>query len=42
VPGLQPGRFDYGTLPPRFFAHVRDKILQAHLRRKLTRVGRSD
>jgi hypothetical protein len=42
VPGLRPGRFDYGMLPPRFFAHVRDKILQAHLRRKLTRVGRSD
>ena len=42
VPGLQPSRFDYGMLPPRFFAHVRDKILQAHLRRKLSRVGRSD
>jgi hypothetical protein len=32
----------YGMLPPRFFAHVRDRILQAHLRRKLTHVGRSD
>lgn len=42
VPGLQPSRFDYGMLPPRFFAHVRDRILQAHLRRKLTRVERSD
>jgi hypothetical protein len=42
VPGFQPNRLGYGMLPPRFFAHVRDKILQAHLRRKLTRVGRSD
>jgi hypothetical protein len=29
-------------LPPRFFAHVRDKILQAHLRRKLAIVPRSE
>jgi hypothetical protein len=29
-------------LPPRFFAHLRDKILQAHLQRKLARVPRSD
>jgi hypothetical protein len=37
-----PGRFDYGMLPPRFFAHVRDRILQAHLHRKLSRVPRSE
>jgi hypothetical protein len=29
-------------LPSRFFAHVRDKILQAHLRRKLAIVPRSE
>lgn len=40
--GTQPGRFDYGMLPPRFFAHIRDKILQAHLVRKLNRVPRSE
>ncbi len=31
--GITPALFDYGMLPPRFFAHVRDRILQAHLRR---------
>ncbi len=41
LPG-QPGRFDYGVLPPRFFAHIRDRILQAHLHRKLNRVPRSE
>jgi len=28
-------------LPPRFFAHLRGKILAAHLRHKLARVPRS-
>jgi hypothetical protein len=42
VPGAKPGRFDYGMLPPRFFAHVRDRILQAHQRRNLHRVARSE
>lgn len=42
VPGRTPVRIDYGMLPPRFFAHLRDKILQAHLRRKLTIVPRSE
>ena len=32
VPG-KPGRFHYGMLPPRFFAHVRNRLLQAHARR---------
>lgn len=32
----------YGMLPPRFFAHVRDRILQAHLQRKLSRVQRTE
>jgi hypothetical protein len=41
-PGTKPSRFDYGMLPPRFFAHVRDRILQAHLRRRLNRVSRSE
>ena len=41
-PGLQPSRFDYGMLPPRFYAYVRDRVLQAHSQRRLTRVRRSD
>lgn len=42
IPGVQPSRFHFGMLPPRFFVHLRDCILQAHLRRNLTRVVRSD
>jgi PemK-like, MazF-like toxin of type II toxin-antitoxin system len=41
-PGLSPGRFDYGMLPPRFFTHIRDRVLQAHLHRKLNRVPRTE
>jgi hypothetical protein len=41
-PGGSPGRFDYGILPPRFFAHVRDRILQTHLERRLQSVQRSE
>ena len=41
-PGTKPSRFDYGMLPPRFFAHLRDRILQAHLHRKLNRVPRTE
>jgi hypothetical protein len=40
--GSRPARFAYGMLPPRFFAHVRDQLLQAHRRRNLARVVRSD
>jgi hypothetical protein len=36
IPGRTPARIDHGMLPPRFYAHVRDKILQAHVQRKLT------
>lgn len=42
VPGTRPARFDYGMLPPSFFSHVRDQVLQALQRRKLARVSRSD
>jgi hypothetical protein len=41
-PGVKPRRFDDGMLPPRFFAHVRDRILQAHRRRQLSRIPRSE
>lgn len=40
-PDIRPDA-EYGMLPPRFFAHVRDRILQAHLQRKLSRVQRTE
>jgi hypothetical protein len=40
--GITPSRFDYGVLPPRFYAHVRERILQAHLHRRLNRVPRTE
>jgi hypothetical protein len=42
IPGTRPARFAYGMLPDRFFTYVREKILEAHLRRRLARVPRSD
>jgi hypothetical protein len=42
LPGVKPSRFDYGMLPPRFFAHLRDRIMQKHNHRKLTRVLRPE
>lgn len=42
IQGRSPARIDYGMLPPRFFAHLRDQILQAHKRRKLAVVPRSE
>ena len=42
VPGAKPPRFDFGMLPPRFFAHKRDRILQAHADRRLERVPRTE
>ena len=41
IPGSEPPRFAYGMLPPRFFAHIRERILQAHARLDLARVRRS-
>jgi hypothetical protein len=38
----KPNTFAYGMLPPRFFAHLRDRILQAHIQRKLNRVQRTE
>ena len=42
VPRSSPKRFDYGMLPPRFFAHVRDLLLRAHLERRLEQVPRTE
>lgn len=36
------GKFEYGMLPPRFFAHVRDRLLAAYARKKLARLPRTD
>jgi len=42
VPGVKPARFDYGMLPPRFFAHIRDRVLEAHRSRRLDRTPRTE
>lgn len=42
VPGVSPKRFHYGMLPPRFFTHVRERLLQADLDRRLQRVPRTE
>jgi hypothetical protein len=42
IPGNHSGRFDYGMLPPRFFAHIREKIFEAYRRRTLTQVPRTE
>ena len=40
--GFSPARFDYGMLPPRFFAHLRDRVLQAARSRRLRSVPRTE
>ena len=42
IPGAASSRYDYGMLPPRFFAHIRDRILQAYRRQTLIQVTRSE
>jgi hypothetical protein len=42
IPGGQPASFAYGMLPPRFFAHIRQCVLEAHRRRSLSQVARSE
>ena len=42
VPGIRPARFDYGMLPPRFYAHVRTLLVQANKQRRLSRIERTD
>ncbi len=42
VPRIRPQRYDYGMLPPKFYAFIRDKIIQAHQRRHLNRVERTE
>jgi hypothetical protein len=42
VPGRDASTIAYGPLPPRFFAHVRDKFLERDLREKSGRVRRTE
>jgi hypothetical protein len=42
VPGHDESTVAYGPLPPRFFAHVRDKFLERDQRDKSGRVRRTD
>jgi hypothetical protein len=41
VPGRDESTIVYGALPPRFFAHVRDKFLARDRREKAARVKRT-
>ncbi len=46
-PDLRPiagsgGVFHYGMLPPRFFAHLRDRIMGANRRRRIAQVPRTE
>jgi hypothetical protein len=42
VPGRDESTIAYGPLPPRFFAHVRDKFLERDQRGKSGRVKRTE
>ncbi|MER8411639.1 type II toxin-antitoxin system PemK/MazF family toxin [Mesorhizobium sp. M1342] len=42
IAGSKPSRFDYGMLPPRFYAYLRERILQAHARRALRQIRRTE
>jgi hypothetical protein len=42
VPGRDESTIAYGPLPPRFFAHVRDKFLERDQREKSGRVRRAE
>jgi hypothetical protein len=42
VPGRDASTIAYGPLPPRFFAHVRDKFLERDQRERSRRVTRTE
>ena len=42
VPRKRPASYVYGMLPPKLFNQLRDRILQAHLHRKLTTIPRTE
>ena len=42
VPGVSPPRFHFGMLPPRFYAHVRDRVLEVSKERRQNRIWRNE
>jgi hypothetical protein len=42
IPGRDDSTIAYGTLPPRFFAHVRERFLERDRSEKSTRVQRTE
>jgi hypothetical protein len=42
IPGRDTSTVAYGSLPPRFFAQVRDKFLERDQREKSTRIKRTE
>jgi hypothetical protein len=42
VPGADASTIAYGPLPPRFFAHVRDRFLERDQREKSSRTRRTE
>jgi len=38
----KPGVFHFGVIPPRFFTHLRDRVLKIHSEARLRRVSRTD
>jgi hypothetical protein len=42
IPGRDASTISYGALPPKFFAHVRDKFLERDQREKAARVSRTE
>jgi len=42
IPGRDASTVAYGPLPPRFFAHVRDRLLDRDQRAKIMRVQRTE
>jgi hypothetical protein len=42
IPGRDASTIAYGTLPPRFFAHVRDQFLERDKAKKSARVKRTE
>ncbi len=42
IPNTAPPRYHFGMLPPRFYAHVRERVLEMNNQRRLIRVERSE
>lgn len=42
IPYKTPTRFAYGMLPPNFYAHIRDRVLETSRAHRLTRIERSE